>query len=42
MRYVDAMLGSEIVLGDDRIQVSRARKKGMIDALNEYMESVGL
>ena len=42
MRYVDSMLGSEIVLGDDRIQVSRARKKGMIDALNEYMESVGL
>lgn len=42
MRYVDAMFGNEIRLGDDRIQVSRARKKGMIDALNEYMESVGL
>ena len=42
MRYVDAMLGSEIRMGDDRIQVSRARKKGMIDALNAYMESVGL
>lgn len=42
MRYVDAMIGSEVRLGGDRIQVSRARKKGMIDALNEYMESVGL
>lgn len=42
LQYVDAMVGSEVVIGDDRIQVSRARKKGMIDALNEYMESVGL
>lgn len=42
LRYVDAMLGNEIAIGDDRLQVSRARKKGMIDALNDYMESVGL
>ena len=42
LQYVDGMVGSEIVIGDDRISVSRARKKGMIDALNEYMESVGL
>jgi len=42
LRYVDAVMGSTAVIGGDNLQISRARRKGMMDALNEYMENVGL
>ena len=42
LRYVDSLMGNDIQLGQDRLQVSRSRKKGLMDALNDYMESMGV
>lgn len=42
LRYVDSLMGNDIQLGGDRLQVSRSRKKGLMDALNDYMESMGV
>ena len=42
LRYVDAVIGNDVVLGTDRLQVSRARKKALMDALNAYMERLGM
>ena len=42
LRFVDAVMGNDIQLGEDRLQVSRSRKKGLMDALNDYMESLGV
>lgn len=42
LRFVDAVMGNDIRLGEDRLQVSRSRKKGLMDALNDYMESMGV
>ena len=34
------MDNSSILIGADRIQVSRARKKALMDALNNYINEV--
>jgi DNA-binding LytR/AlgR family response regulator len=41
LEYVDAVSGSDVKVGDDYLQVSRSRKKPLIDALNEYMRKAG-
>ncbi|MBO5621597.1 MAG: response regulator transcription factor [Butyrivibrio sp.] len=41
LAYVDAVAGSDIVIGEDRLQVSRAKKKPLIEALNRYMAKLG-
>ena len=42
LRYVDAVIGNDVILGTDRLQVSRSRKKALMDALNAYMERLGM
>ena len=38
--YVDGIQNYDILLGGERIQVSRSRKKALMDALNDYMNEV--
>ena len=40
LEYVDGLEGSDVIIGPDRISVSRARKKGLLDALNRYLSEV--
>jgi len=40
LEYVDSVQGSDIVIGGERLQVSRARKKALLDALNDYLNEV--
>lgn len=41
LAFVDAIQGNEVSIGDDRIFVSRARKKGLLEALNTFMAETG-
>ena len=41
LAYVDGIVGSDVQIGDDRLQVSRSRKKPLMDALNRYMAETG-
>lgn len=38
--YVNGVEGSSVQVGDDDVQVSRARKKDLLDALNNHMNEV--
>ena len=40
LEYVDKVQNNDIVLAGESIQVSRARKKDLMDALNDYMNEV--
>ncbi len=40
LEYVDSVENSAITVGGDQIQVSRARKKALLDALNDYINEV--
>ena len=40
LEYVDGLQGNDILLDGERIQVSRARRKPFLDALNDYMNEV--
>ena len=40
LEYVDGIQNFDVVLGEDLIQVSRARKKEFLDALNNYVNEV--
>lgn len=40
LEFVDSVQGSEILVGNESIQVSRARKKALMDALNDYLNEV--
>ena len=40
LEFVDAITGNDVKVGDDLLQVSRAKKKPLIDALNEYMRKM--
>ncbi len=40
LEYVQAVQSSDILVGSDLIQVSRARKKPLMDALNDYINEV--
>ncbi|WP_099467645.1 LytR/AlgR family response regulator transcription factor [Konateibacter massiliensis] len=41
LEYVQSILNNDVVVGNDTLQVSRARKKTLLDALNDYMNEVG-
>ena len=38
--YVDGLVGGDIRIGEDVIQVSRARKKPLLDAMNYYFREM--
>lgn len=40
LAYVDGMQNNDVFIGKDTIQVSRARKKPLLDALNRYMANL--
>jgi len=40
LEYVDSIQNSDILIGKDVIQVSRAKKKEFMDALNDYINEV--
>lgn len=40
LEYVDAVDNNYLLIGEDRIQVSRAKKKALMDALNNYIHEV--
>jgi len=40
LEYVDGVDNNCILIGEDRIQVSRAKKKALMDALNNYINEV--
>lgn len=40
LEYVDGVEDNDILIGKERIQVSRARKKALLDALNNYINEV--
>lgn len=40
LEFVDSVQGSDILLDGERLQVSRARKKALMDALNDYLNEV--
>ena len=40
LEYVDGVDSNSILIGGERIQVSRARKKALMDALNDYINEV--
>lgn len=41
LEYVEDFRGNDVTIASDVIQVSRARKKAFMDALNDYMNEVG-
>ena len=41
LAYVDGMSGNDVRIGEDSLQVSRAKKKPLLDALNDYMLKMG-
>lgn len=41
LEYVEDFRGNDVTVASDVIQVSRARKKAFMDALNDYMNEVG-
>lgn len=40
LKYVDAIQNNDVILGEQTLQVSRAKKKGLLEALNAYMNEV--
>lgn len=40
LKYVDAIQNNDVVLGGQTLQVSRAKKKGLLEAMNAYMNEV--
>ncbi|MGI6056432.1 MAG: LytR/AlgR family response regulator transcription factor [Bilifractor sp.] len=41
LAYVDGIVGNDVQIGGERLQVSRSRKKPLMDALNRYMAETG-
>ena len=41
LALVDKVQGNDIMMGDSLVQVSRAKKKPFMDALNKYMRTMG-
>lgn len=40
LEYVDGVEGGDVLISGERIGISRARKKGLLDALNNYLSEV--
>lgn len=41
LEYVESVQNFDVTLGKEVVQVSRARKKALLDALNDYLNEVG-
>ncbi len=41
LAYVDSIEGNDVVVAGTRLPISRAKKAGLLEALNEYMNEVG-
>jgi DNA-binding LytR/AlgR family response regulator len=41
LEYVESVQNYDVILGKDIVQVSRARKRALLDALNDYLSEVG-
>ena len=41
LAYVEGLSGNDVKIGDDLLQVSRAKKKPFIEAMNKYMLEMG-
>lgn len=41
LQYVEAIEGNDVLVDGRRLPISRARKAGLLNALNEYMNEVG-
>ena len=41
LAFVDGIQGNDIKIGEDLLQVSRAKKKPFLDAMNDYMRTMG-
>ena len=41
LEYVESVQNNDVQVGRDMVQVSRSRKKALMDALNNYMNEVG-
>ena len=41
LAYVDGIVGNDVQIGEDQVQVSRSRKKPLMEALNQYIEETG-
>jgi hypothetical protein len=41
LEYVEGIQNTDLQVAGDLIQVSRARKKALMDALNNYINEVG-
>jgi DNA-binding LytR/AlgR family response regulator len=39
--FVDELVGDEVIIAGETLQVSRSRKKGLLDALNNYINEGG-
>ena len=37
LAYVDGISGNDLIIGSERIPVSRARKKAFLEAMNQYL-----
>lgn len=40
LEYVNGIEGNDVLIGNEKVQVSRARKKELMDALNDYLNEV--
>ena len=40
LEYVDRVDNNSVLIGGEQIQVSRARKRALLDALNDYINEV--
>ncbi len=40
LEYIEGLKNNEVIIGDEVIQVSRAKKKKLLDVLNQYMSEV--
>ena len=41
LAHVEGFQDTDLLVGGERVQVSRARRKPLLDALNDYLDSVG-
>lgn len=41
LAFIDGINGNDVILGKDILQVSRAKRKGLLDALNNYLATTG-
>jgi len=40
LAFVDSVIGHEVIIGDERINISRSRYKDLLEAVNKYLDIV--